>query len=163
MTCELFVGKWHVISNESEFPPRTLRRETMLELCIALHDYASSNFRSTIRSGIFLELRMDFFVYYRVRACDVMNLLPRVSALLTEAGAVFGMSTKLMRRPDEDNGIQTWMETYADVPPGFDEWLRSAPERHGVLQYTSGQRHVERFVQVPLNDARVCTLEGSHG
>ena len=98
---------------------------------------------------------MDFFVYYRVRVCDVANLLPRVSALLTQAGALFGMPRKLMRRPDDDDGIQTWMETYADVPPGFDEWLTSAPERHGVLHYTSGPRHVERFVQVSLDDARV--------
>lgn len=91
---------------------------------------------------------MDFFVYYKVRAENVDNLLPRVSALLSEAFQVFAVKTRLMRRPEEEGGIQTWMEIYHEVPGDFDIWLRSHCETHDVSPFTDGQRHVERFVPV---------------
>lgn len=107
---------------------------------VILKYHASSSFCEGVK--------MDFFVYYKVLASDARDLQPRVRDLLKQARDAFGVSAKLMRRPEEDSGVQTWMEAYTDVPPGFDEWLTCASERHEVLPLTSGQRHVEPFIQV---------------
>jgi len=43
------------------------------------------------------------------------------------------------------------MEIYGEVPPNFDNWLRSQCEELDLLRCTIGQRHIEPFVQLPID------------
>jgi hypothetical protein len=92
--------------------------------------------------------KMDFFVYYKVQASNAETMRPRVSGLLARARHEFSVPARLMRRAEEDGEVQTWMETYENVPAEFDEWLTSASERLGIPALVSGSRHVERFVPI---------------
>ena len=87
---------------------------------------------------------MDLYVYYKVDSSAATELAARVAAMqagLSEAAA-------LRRRPGEQNGRQTWMEIYPDVPPGFDAVLAQAASDSGILGLIDGPRHTEIFVEL---------------
>jgi hypothetical protein len=94
---------------------------------------------------------VHLFVYYKVRAHDRDELRGRVSELFSRAWHDFGLVSRLMRRPEAENGLSTWMEVYEDVPPEFDNWLRSQCDELDLLSLTADQRHAERFVEVPID------------
>ena len=59
----------------------------------------------------------ELFVYYRVRLEDAVAARAQVQALHTELRAVApDLNARLLRRPDDADGQQTWMETYALDP-----------------------------------------------
>ncbi len=88
---------------------------------------------------------MDLYVYYRVRLTDAAALQPQVRAMQQDLSGRFGVASSLKRRPEEQDGCQTWMETYLDVPAGFaDELAQSA----SGLALVNGERHVETFVDL---------------
>ncbi len=90
---------------------------------------------------------MDLYVYYRVRSDIAERVLPHVRAMQKELQAVHGVEGKLKRRPDEKDGLQTWMEVYESVPEDFLPALEQAAI-HAYLPI-DGRRHVEIFVGLP--------------
>ena len=88
----------------------------------------------------------DIYVYYRVRSELSALMLPHVRAMQEELGARFGIATAVKRRPEEKDGMQTWMEVYEAVPDEFLPALEQAAiDAHLPI---SGERHVEVFVEV---------------
>lgn len=96
---------------------------------------------------------MDYYIYYRVRAEHGMQLLPRVQALQQDLAGRFGLAPLLRRRPEERDGLQTWMEVYAAVPAAecqqFEGALAETSARFDVMALTEGQRHLECFTEFP--------------
>jgi hypothetical protein len=92
---------------------------------------------------------MDLYIYYKVGAEAAGELAVRVGALQAALAASHGVAASLKRRPGEQDGLQTWMEVYADVPDGFDAALLQAVSGSGVDTLITGQRHTEIFVDIP--------------
>ncbi|MGZ3181086.1 MAG: DUF4936 family protein [Telluria sp.] len=86
----------------------------------------------------------DLYVYYRVRAGDAAALAPLVRAMQAALGA-----GQLKRRPDEKDGVQTWMEVYPAIPAGFAQRLDAAAAAAGLLDLLDGPRHTEIFTDLP--------------
>jgi len=95
----------------------------------------------------------EIFVYYRVRAADAAAVKIAAQAMQAQLRAQHpGLVTRLLHRPDAQDGHQTWMETYAadptHWPEGIDPLLQAAVDRAaGALQpLLAGPRHTEVFI-----------------
>ena len=89
----------------------------------------------------------DLYVYYKVRSELAMLMLPHVRGMQDELNSRFGVESDLKRRPDEKEGLQTWMEVYRSVPEDFLQALEQAAiDAHLPI---SGERHIEVFVDLP--------------
>jgi len=95
----------------------------------------------------------ELFVYYRVRADDAEAALPLVRGL--QARLIeqhLGLVARLLRRPETNDGTQTWMETYAidpgHAPEGVSAALQAAIEAEAcaLLPLLEGPRHTEVFL-----------------
>lgn len=89
----------------------------------------------------------DLFVYYRVRNDAAMQLQPRVADMQAGLAHRFGVRTALKRRPEEKDGLQTWMEIYMAVPEDFLPVLQQAADSAALP--IEGERHIEIFVDLP--------------
>ena len=90
---------------------------------------------------------MDLYVYYQVRSDIAERVMPHVLAMQLELESAHGVRAKLKRRPEEKDGLQTWMEVYEAVPQDF----LGALEHAAINAYLpiEGRRHVEIFVDIP--------------
>ena len=95
----------------------------------------------------------ELFVYYRVRADDAAAAMLLVRGLHDRLVAQHpALSTRLLRRPEENDGLQTWMEVYAAdprrEPGGVSTALQAAIEAQSaaLLPLLAGRRHTEVFV-----------------
>lgn len=96
---------------------------------------------------------MDLYVYYRVPAANAALLLPRITAMQASLAAHFKLATALKRRPETQNGTQTWMEIYMALPAEASEdfiaEMELEAQQTGLSGLTEGCRHIERFVDLP--------------
>lgn len=95
----------------------------------------------------------ELFIYYRSQPAHAAAVQARVlefQAALCRAHP--GLVARLLRRPEERNGLLTWMETYAIEPMvtscRLDDDLQRQIERHATcLQgLIDGERHTEVFL-----------------
>ena len=94
---------------------------------------------------------VELFVYYRVAAENAEAAraeVQRFQASLREGHE--GLSARLLRRPGEADGRQTWMETYTNTPSpdGVSDTMRAEIERaaHRLVPLIDGPRHIEVFL-----------------
>jgi hypothetical protein len=96
----------------------------------------------------------DLYVYYKVRAADAAGLAPRVRALQADVAARLGVTGGLKRRPEERDGLQTWMEVYPAMDaarvPDFAAALSAAADAAGLADVIAGPRHFETFIDLEL-------------
>jgi len=90
---------------------------------------------------------VDLYVYYKVRDEHAAALLPRVRAL--QARVTGPGAARLLRRPGNKNGLQTWMEVYPGVPETFAAELEAALDGAGLDGLVEGPRRVEVFMEFP--------------
>lgn len=98
--------------------------------------------------------RRELFVYYKVRSADEEAAAAEVRALHRDLSAsIPALVARLLRRPSEQAGLQTWMETYALADgrgaAGIEPDLQAAIESHAAraLTHVVGGRHVEVFIE----------------
>lgn len=91
---------------------------------------------------------MDYYIYYRVRAAQAQTLRDKVVPMQAALQRQHRVGTALKRRPDNRDGIQTWMEVYLAVPDGFDAALADAMAAAEITQMIDGERHIERFTAI---------------
>jgi hypothetical protein len=92
----------------------------------------------------------ELFIYYRVRAGDAAAALAAVQRLHAELRERFpGLRARLLQRPETDQGLLTWMETYATDPGtgGIDAAMQTHIETRAsaLLPLIQGARHTEAF------------------
>ena len=90
----------------------------------------------------------ELFIYYRVRAADAHAAQAAVSQLHTQLRGWYPrLNARLLRRPAEENGPQTWMETYAS-PDGVSDAMQTRIESEALMlaPLIDGPRHTEVFV-----------------
>ena len=90
----------------------------------------------------------SLFIYYRIASADAAAARRAVEAMqytLRERHA--GLQAALWRRPQEKDGMQTWMETYTR-PDGVDESIEAdiAAAALALQTWVQGPRHAEVFV-----------------
>jgi hypothetical protein len=90
----------------------------------------------------------DLYIYYQVREADAPALLQRVSAMQAAMAQQHGISGQLKRRPQAQQGLQTWMEVYPSTGDAFAAALAAAVEQAGLPALTAGPRHVEVFMDM---------------
>jgi len=91
----------------------------------------------------------ELFIYYRAepaRAEAVATAVQRMQAQLCDACP--GLQARLLRRPDQRDGLQTWMEAYRLPADASAVAMAAAIERaaESLQAHLSGARHVEHFV-----------------
>ncbi len=92
--------------------------------------------------------RRVVFVYYRIQPARVPALLLAFERGMADAGE---WKARLMRRIDEEAGLQTWMEIYSlrDEAPSSNGSLQESIERcaraAGIVDLVDGARHYEIF------------------
>ena len=91
----------------------------------------------------------DLYVYYQVRDEDAVAMASRVRAMQARLYADCGVAGQLKRRPQADQGLQTWMEIYVDTGADFEEALAGAVQRAALWDLTTGIRHTEIFTDLP--------------
>ncbi len=91
---------------------------------------------------------MDLYVYYRVRREHADELHSRAGAMQRWLAQEYGIVTALKRRPEEQDGMQTWMEIYQAIPDGFAMSLERAVGQAGLAALIEGQRNTEYFLDV---------------
>jgi hypothetical protein len=91
---------------------------------------------------------MDWYIYYRVRSENARQLHKQASAMQRFLSEEYGIVAGLKRRPEEKDGLQTWMEIYHAVPSGFDGILESAVAHAGLATLIDGRRNTEYFLDV---------------
>lgn len=92
---------------------------------------------------------IDLYVYYKVRGVDAARLAPLVRAMQERLATQGGVRGQLKRRPEEKDGLQTWMEIYPDVADGFAEVVAVAAGNAGFDGLIEGPRRAEIFTDLP--------------
>ncbi|HJV75255.1 MAG TPA: DUF4936 family protein [Noviherbaspirillum sp.] len=91
---------------------------------------------------------MDLYIYYRVRSEDAQGLHRQVAAMQRCLSQEYGIVIQLKRRPEEEEGRQTWMEIYQAIPTGFDTALERAVLQAGLTGLIDGPRNAEYFLDL---------------
>jgi len=94
--------------------------------------------------------KADWYVYYRVRVEQEAALHTCVVAMQRSLLALCGVTGSLKRRPQQRDGLHTWMEVYLDAPTGFDSMLAAETQRAKLSDLIEGERHVEHFWDVTI-------------
>ena len=99
----------------------------------------------------------ELFIYYRVCCIDAPAARAAVLASLQQLrGQHPGLRARLLRRPEETDGHQTWMETYAtdplQLPAGITAALQADIESsaQSMSHFVQGSRHTEVFIACAL-------------
>jgi hypothetical protein len=93
---------------------------------------------------------MDLYIYYRVRADNADLFQTTALAMQHNLARDCGIVTALKRRPDEQDGMHTWMEVYLTVAGDFEMRLNQAVAASRLSSLIDGERHTEQFLDVPL-------------
>jgi Domain of unknown function (DUF4936) len=95
----------------------------------------------------------ELFIYYRVRSANAAPALAAVRHFQARLQTLHPpLSPRLLRRPDEVDGAQTWMETYSTDPmldpAGITAELQAAIEAlaQPLAPLIDGPRHTEVFI-----------------
>jgi hypothetical protein len=91
---------------------------------------------------------MDLYIYYKVKEAQAPALLPQVQAMQRMLAREHGVATALKRRPEAQDGRQTWMEIYRDAPGAFEDALARALANTGIGALIDGGRHTETFMDI---------------
>jgi len=91
----------------------------------------------------------ELYIYYQVSEADAPRLLALVRGMQAALAASHGVGTGLKRRPESDEGLQTWMEIYTGAGPAFNAALDDAATAAGIAALTAGRRHIEVFTEMP--------------
>lgn len=93
---------------------------------------------------------MDLYVYYRVQVADAAVFLTKITEMQDNLSREYGIRTALKRRPEEQDGLHTWMEVYLEVAEDFEATLEQAVASSQLPTMIAGKRHVEHFLDLTL-------------
>jgi hypothetical protein len=95
----------------------------------------------------------ELFIYYRIRSAAAAAARDAVQAMQERLCQRHpGLTARLLRRPDEHDDQQTWMEIYAlqrdDRQGGVSPQIEAdiAAEAVALAPFIAGNRHTEVFV-----------------
>jgi hypothetical protein len=90
----------------------------------------------------------ELFIYYRIRADAARTALAAAQAMQARLREEHpGLTARLLRRPDNQDQQQTWMEIYtspAGVTPDLEARIEEAAA--ALAPFVVGTRHTEAFI-----------------
>lgn len=89
---------------------------------------------------------MDLYIYYRVRLDNSTQLQQQATAMQAQLSQQYKVATELKRRPQDTDGMHTWMEVYLDVPDGFESVIKQSIAANRLETLIDGPRHTEHFL-----------------
>lgn len=89
---------------------------------------------------------IDLYVYYKVPEAQAARLEPLVRAMQAHL-AEKGVPGQLKRRPESKNGLQTWMEVYAQAGESAAALVEEHALASGMAGLIDGPRRAEVFVE----------------
>jgi hypothetical protein len=92
--------------------------------------------------------KVDWYIYYRVRAEQAPLLHARVSAMQRRLLQQAGVRAMLKQGPQLRDGFHTWMEVYVAAPSDFGAILAREVLNAELSEIIDGERHVEHFWDV---------------
>lgn len=90
----------------------------------------------------------DLYIYYKVSDQHADSLELRLRIMQAELGAVTGVYGDIKRRPENRDGMQTWMEIYTGTGDGFDTALAAAEHDAALSELIEGDRRIEVFMDL---------------
>ncbi|MCH8618586.1 DUF4936 family protein [Undibacterium sp. TS12] len=94
---------------------------------------------------------MDCYIYFKASSSHESAILEQEQLLLSFM-LEYGLSKhRLQKRPQAQDGMQTWMEIHRELAPGFEQALARAYAQTRLAELQSGERHIEYFM-----DAKLC-------
>lgn len=90
----------------------------------------------------------DLYIYYQVGDADAPALHAAVLAMQAALRQRHPVAPQLKRRPESQDGKQTWMEIYSAVPAEFAAALADAAQQAGLSAWIAGARHTEIFTDI---------------
>jgi hypothetical protein len=90
----------------------------------------------------------ELYIYYQVTDVHAVKLLPLVRDMQATLARAHGIGVGLKRRPESEQGLQTWMEIYTGTAPGFGDQLDLAAAAAGIDDLVEGRRHTEVFTEM---------------
>jgi hypothetical protein len=90
----------------------------------------------------------DLYVYYKVREQDAARLEPLVRAMQARLLQAHPVAAQLKRRPQAQDGLQTWMEVYPATDAAFAGALLDAASGAGLGDLIEGPRRTEVFTDL---------------
>ena len=93
---------------------------------------------------------MDMYIYYRVPSNHAQALRTCVMKMQEDLMRECGIVAAIKRRPEEEDGHQTWMEIYLAVEKDFGAILKRAEDAAELNSLISGERHTELFLDLSL-------------
>lgn len=93
---------------------------------------------------------MDCYVYYKTAQEHELQILQQVKIMQEDLNTRLNIDlhANLQRRPEAENGIVTWMETYRDIPEAFEIALADVMNQTEIMSLIQGLRHAEYFENV---------------
>ena len=88
---------------------------------------------------------MDCYVYYKTAQEHELQNVQRVKMIREYLHTKMHINLRLLRRPDTDNGVITWMEVYREIPDAFAAALAVVVDQTEIMLLIQGQRHAEYF------------------
>ena len=87
------------------------------------------------------------YIYYQVHPTHTARLRPLVTALQARLRSHTEGQFYLRRKPQlTENGYETWLEVYENVPSDFETLLLEMVNAAGIEDLIFGARHVEHFI-----------------
>lgn len=62
----------------------------------------------------------------------------------------YGIICAIKRRPNDQNGLHTWMEVYLATPRNFEASLKDALSQTDIPTFIEGQRNLEYFLDYSI-------------
>ena len=93
-------------------------------------------------------IAMDIYIYYTVFEQDATAARQRVATLQQRLAKAYDIAPQLKRQSEAQDGLQTWMEIYPEVPGGFGSVIEQAAVQEGIAELVQGTRHVEYFMDL---------------
>ena len=91
---------------------------------------------------------MDVFVYYTIAHADAVRARQAVANLHHTLAQNYDVAANLKRRIEQLVDVQTWMEIYPQVRPGFEQVIEQLASEAGVTALIQGARHIEMFEEI---------------
>jgi len=91
---------------------------------------------------------MYCYIYYQAKIENQDQILGQVSRLQAALKRDHPLIAGLQRRPEEQQGLHTWMEIYRHIPRNFETLLTTAIQETKLLSLIEGSRHLEYFMEI---------------
>lgn len=103
---------------------------------------------NVIRATMDLSTQRSYYIYYHSAASHAQQVVDCVLKMQEDLRLQHRIDGSLLRRPEVNSDVVTWMEVYRSAPEEADVLIAAAANSSGLMRLLQGARHIEIFVDV---------------